>query len=230
MKVGYEDLGTKAYKECWEYQQQLFDEVLLRQKDESASEDGGTILFVEHNPVYTLGKSGKESNMLVNEEYLKRLGAEFFHIDRGGDITFHGPGQIVGYPILDIAKLGIGVRRYVEILEQAVIDTVSHYGIAAERLDGATGVWICDRDENGEARNWRKICAIGVRASHFVTMHGFALNVATELRWFSMINPCGFVDKGVTSIEKECGKKIDIEQVKEILLKRLLTLLCVELK
>lgn len=230
MKVGYRDLGSMPYKECWDLQQRLFDEVLSRQKDEEAHEDGGTILFVEHLPVYTLGKSGKESNMLINEERLKSLGAEFFHIDRGGDITFHGPGQIVGYPILDIAKLGIGVRRYIEILEESVIETVAHYGINAERLEGATGVWICDRDDNGVARNWRKICAIGVRVSHFVTMHGFALNVATDLRWFSMINPCGFVDKGVTSIEKECGREIDLAEVKTLLLERLLTLLGAELK
>ena len=163
--------------------------------------------------------------MLISEAYLQSLGAEFFHIDRGGDITFHGPGQIVCYPILDIGRLGIGLRRYIECLEQAVIDTVAHYGIAAERLEGATGVWICDRNETGECRNWRKICAIGVRASHFVTMHGLALNVNTDLKWFTMINPCGFTDKGVTSISKEVGRIVDLEDVKQLLVANLTTLL-----
>ena len=149
----------------------------------------------------------------------------FFHIDRGGDITFHGPGQIVCYPILDIEQLGIGLRRYIEILEEAVIVTVAHYGITAERLAGATGVWICDREGDGEPKNWRKICAIGVRASHFVTMHGLALNVATDLKWFTMINPCGFVDKGVTSISKEIGEVVDFEEVKQLLVATLTKLL-----
>ncbi|MBQ5843285.1 MAG: lipoyl(octanoyl) transferase LipB [Alistipes sp.] len=226
MKVGYKDLGTMPYKECWDLQQSLFATRLEMRRRGVQTEECGTILTVEHTPVYTLGKSGKQSNMLIPESYLKSLGAEFFHIDRGGDITFHGPGQIVCYPILDIDSLGIGLRRYIEILEEAVIVTVTHYGIVARRLEGATGVWICDKDNNGEPTNWRKICAIGVRASHFVTMHGLALNVSTDLKWFTMINPCGFVDKGVTSIEKECGRSIDTNEVKELLvanLKRLLT-------
>ena len=208
------------YKECWQLQQSLFESRLEQRRRGLEAEDCGTILTVEHTPVYTLGKSGKQSNMLIPQSYLENLGAEFFHIDRGGDITFHGPGQIVCYPILDIEKLGIGLRRYIEILEEAVITTVAHYGIAAERLEGATGVWICDRID-GEAKNWRKICAIGVRASHFVTMHGLALNVATDLKWFTMINPCGFTDKGVTSISKEVGATVDIEEVKALLVDNL---------
>jgi lipoyl(octanoyl) transferase len=220
MKVGYKDLGTMPYKECWELQQTLFDSRLEQRRDGSQTEDCGTILTVEHPPVYTLGKSGKQSNMLIPESYLKSLGAEFFHIDRGGDITFHGPGQIVCYPILDLSRLGIGLRQYINCLEEAVIATIAHYGIAGERLEGATGVWICDRID-GEAKNWRKICAIGVRASHFVTMHGLALNVATDLKWFTMINPCGFTDKGVTSISKEVGATVDIEEVKALLVDNL---------
>ena len=221
MKVGYKDLGTMPYKECWQLQQTLFEQRLEARRRGEKGADCGTILTVEHPPVYTLGKSGKQSNMLIPQSYLESLGAEFFHIDRGGDITFHGPGQIVCYPILDIEQLGIGLRRYIEILEEAVITTVAHYGIVAERLAGATGVWICDRDDNGEPKNWRKICAIGVRASHFVTMHGLALNVATDLKWFTMINPCGFTDKGVTSISKEVGDSVDFEQVKQLLVENL---------
>ena len=221
MKVGYKDLGTMPYKECWELQQTLFDSRLEQRRDGSQTEDCGTILTVEHPPVYTLGKSGKQSNMLIPESYLKSLGAEFFHIDRGGDITFHGPGQIVCYPILDIGKLGIGLRRYIEILEQAVIDTIAIYDIAGERLAGATGVRLCNRAADGTATAWRKICAIGVRASHFITMHGLALNVTTDLKWFTMINPCGFTDKGVTSISKEVGAAVDINEVKALLVANL---------
>jgi len=149
-------------------------------------------------------------------------------VDRGGDIAFRGEGQIVCYPILDLSMLGIGLRRYVEILEQSVIDTVAGYGIRGERLSGATGVWICDRGEDGAARNWRKICAIGVRASRFVTMHGLALNVNTDLKWFTLINPCGFTDKGVTSIARECGAAADMAEVKRRLARNLARLLGAE--
>ena len=228
MRVGYEDLGLMSYNECWQYQQRLFESRLQAQKEQQGGDEAGRILIVEHKPVYTLGKSGNAQNMLLPEARLSALGAEFYHIDRGGDITFHGPGQIVCYPILDLSRLGIGLRRYIEILEEAVIATVADYGIKGERLEGATGVWLCDRDEQGVPHAWRKICAIGVRASHFVTMHGLALNVSTDLRWFTMINPCGFVDKGVTSIEKECGRKIDLEPVKEALKQNLVRLLGAE--
>ena len=203
---------------------------MQRHASQQTPDEVGCLLVVEHTPVYTLGKSGKPSNMLISEEQLQRLGAEFFHIDRGGDITFHGPGQIVLYPILDLEQLGIGLRRYIDLLEGAVIETVAHYGISAERLEGATGVWICDRNASGEPSRWRKICAIGVKASHFVTMHGLALNVATDLNWFTMINPCGFVDKGVTSIARETGREIDIEQVKRLLVENLAKGLGVELQ
>ena len=212
------------YKECWEYQQSLFNDLLAKQGD--GSDFVGTIIFVEHPAVYTLGKSGKMSNMLIDEARLKTLGAEFYHIDRGGDITFHGEGQVVCYPILDLEKLGIGLRRYIEILEQSIIETVAEYGIEGRRLEGATGVWLCDEVENtaGETLqcNWRKICAIGVKASRFVTMHGLALNAATDLKWFTMINPCGFVDKGVTSITKELGREVSFEESSKVLCKKLL--------
>ena len=212
------------YKECWEYQQSLFNELLAKQGD--GSDVVGTIIFVEHPAVYTLGKSGKMSNMLIDEARLKALGAEFYHIDRGGDITFHGEGQVVCYPILDLEKLGIGLRRYIEILEQSIIETVAEYGIEGRRLEGATGVWLCDEVEsaNGEKvqRNWRKICAIGVKASRFVTMHGLALNASTDLNWFTMINPCGFVDKGVTSISKELEREVSFDEASKVLCEKLL--------
>ena len=212
------------YKECWEYQQSLFNDLLAKQGD--GSNFAGTIIFVEHPAVYTLGKSGKMSNMLISEEYLKSLGAEFYHIDRGGDITFHGEGQVVCYPILDLEKLGIGLRRYIEILEQSIIETVAEYGIEGRRLEGATGVWLCDEAEQpgGEKvqRNWRKICAIGVKASRFVTMHGLALNASTDLKWFTMINPCGFVDKGVTSISKELEREVSFDEASKVLCEKLL--------
>ena len=212
------------YKECWELQQQLFDELLAKRGEES--DFAGTIIFVEHPAVYTLGKSGNISNMLIDEARLKALGAEFYHIDRGGDITFHGEGQVVCYPILDLQKLGIGLKRYVELLEQSVIETVAEYGIDARRLEGATGVWLNDAVTNaaGESieRNWRKICAIGVKASRYVTMHGLALNASTDLKWFTMINPCGFVDKGVTSISKELAREVSFAEASKVLCEKLL--------
>jgi lipoyl(octanoyl) transferase len=212
------------YKECWELQQQLFDELLAKRGEES--DFVGTIIFVEHPAVYTLGKSGNIGNMLIDEARLKALGAEFYHIDRGGDITFHGEGQVVCYPILDLQKLGIGLKRYVELLEQSVIETVAEYGIDARRLEGATGVWLNDAMTNaaGESleRNWRKICAIGVKASRYVTMHGLALNASTDLKWFTMINPCGFVDKGVTSITKELSREVSFDEASKVLCEKLL--------
>ena len=224
MRVECRWVGRMPYKECWELQQQLFDELLAKRGEES--DLVGTIIFVEHPAVYTLGKSGNISNMLIDEARLKALGAEFYHIDRGGDITFHGEGQVVCYPILDLQKLGIGLKRYVELLEQSIIEAVAEYGIESGRLEGATGVWLCDRMMNAggdsKTRNWRKICAIGVKASRYVTMHGLALNASTDLRWFTMINPCGFVDKGVTSISKELGREVSFEEASKVLCEKLL--------
>ena len=212
------------YKECWELQQQLFDELLAKRSEES--DFAGTIIFVEHPAVYTLGKSGNISNMLIDEARLKALGAEFYHIDRCGDINLQGEGQVVCYPILDLLKLCICLKRYVELLEQSVIETVAEYGIDARRLEGATGVWLNDAVTNaaGESieRNWRKICAIGVKASRYVTMHGLALNASTDLKWFTMINPCGFVDKGVTSISKELAREVSFDEASKVLSEKLL--------
>ena len=199
-----------AYGECWDLQRSLFD-VLCRKKMEKSfdeSEPRGTILCVEHPAVYTLGKSGNEANMLVAEEYLKSLGAEFFHIDRGGDITFHGPGQLVCYPIIDLDAIGIGIRRYIDILEQSVIDLAQEYGIEAHRSEGASGVWVT------QGHRLVKLCAIGVRASHGVTMHGLAMNVSTDLKWFELINPCGFTDRGVCSLSSLLGRDVTMEEVK----------------
>ena len=188
------------------------------------SASAGTILLVEHPPVYTLGKSGHAENLLIGREALEAMGAQFFHIDRGGDITFHGPGQLVCYPILDLERIGIGLREYIEALEEAVIRTVAEYGIAAGRIAGASGVWI----DPGKARP-RKICAIGVRSSRYVTMHGFALNVTTDLEWFSRINPCGFTDRGVTSIAAETGLQPSIQEVKQLIIRELTTALQCEI-
>lgn len=164
--------------------------------------------MVEHPHVYTLGKSGDEHNMLIGEALLEKIGAEFVHTDRGGDITYHGYGQLVVYPIVNINELDVSLRRYIFLLEQAIIDTVAEYAIVSGRVDGATGVWV-----EGDKPLARKIAAIGVRASRSVTMHGAALNVTTDLSYFSHINPCGFVDRGVTSIEKEIGRKVDLSEV-----------------
>lgn len=211
-EINVVDVGTMAYGECWELQQRLFEGAIAQKAAGESPEH--TVLLVEHTPVYTLGKSGKESNLLVAEEFLKSLGAEFFHIDRGGDITFHGPGQIVGYPILDLSQLGIGLKAYIDAIEGAVIDTMAEWGIACQRVEGAAGVWIVEPH-----KPMRKICAIGVKSSRWVTMHGFALNVNTDLRWFELINPCGFTDRTATSMERELGERLDMEKVK----KRLLT-------
>ena len=205
MEVSCRDLGTMDYKECWDLQQSLFDASVAR-----------TILLVEHPPVYTLGKSGHAENLLVAREALEAMGARFFHIDRGGDITFHGPGQLVCYPILDLERIGIGLREYIDTLEEAVIRTVAEYGIAAGRIAGASGVWI-----DPEGRRPRKICAIGVRSSRFITMHGFALNVSTDLEWFTRINPCGFTDRGVTSIASETGLRPSMQEVKRTVVRKL---------
>ena len=209
-EVEIRDLQSMAYGECWDLQRSLFDALCRKKLDKSFSDDDprGTILLVEHPAVYTLGKSGNEQNMLVTEEYLKGLGAEFYHIDRGGDITFHGPGQLVCYPIIDLDAIGIGVRRYIEALEQSVIDLAKEYGIEAHRSEGASGVWV------SQGSHLVKLCAVGVRASHGVTMHGLAMNVSTDLKWFHLINPCGFTDRGVCSLSTLTGREVAMEEVK----------------
>jgi lipoyl(octanoyl) transferase len=210
------DLGIIDYQEAWDYQENLFNEIVSQKAVNrdlpqcEQTEKFNYFLFCEHPHVYTLGKSGSEDNLLVNYIQLQAKDAKFYKINRGGDITYHGPGQIVGYPILDMEEFGIGVKEYIHKLEEAIILTLKEYGIESGRLDGAIGVWL-DAGVPGKAR---KICAIGVRTSRYVTMHGFAFNVNTNLDYFNHINPCGFTDKGVTSLEKELGDKQDFEKVK----------------
>jgi lipoyl(octanoyl) transferase len=216
-RVEYNDIGLKDYKETWDYQTSLFNKLVDNKRSGSGNlilpnqNIPGTLIFVEHPHVYTLGKSGSENNLLLDSIQLRKKDASFYHIDRGGDITYHGPGQIVGYPIFDLEVIGLSLKGYIHNLEEAIIRTVAAYGILASRLDGGTGVWL-DPEITGKAR---KICAIGVRASRYVTMHGFAFNVNTDLSYFNSINPCGFTDKGVTSMENEIGSKQDFVSVKE---------------
>jgi lipoyl(octanoyl) transferase len=207
------DWGTIQYNKAWEQQEQLFQQT-IRQKIEDETTSNYLVLC-EHPHVFTLGKNGSENNLLINTLQLKSIHAEYLQTNRGGDITYHGPGQIVGYPIFDLANFDIGLKQYIHNMEEAIINTLRIVGIKAERLDGAAGVWI---DTNNPKR-CRKICAIGVRSSHFVTMHGFALNVNTDLNYFSYINPCGFIDKGVTSIQQEMGKLYPIDIIKNQLKK-----------
>jgi lipoyl(octanoyl) transferase len=174
------------------------------------------LFFVEHPHVYTLGKSGQENNLLINSKFLASIGASYYKTDRGGDITYHGPGQIVGYPVFDLTLFGMGVKKYISTLEEALILTLAEYNIRATHLENATGVWL-----DAGTPLARKICAIGVRVSRGVTMHGFALNVNTNLKYFSHINPCGFLDKGVTSIQQELGYQVNIHDVKHTLLQKI---------
>ena len=215
--VEFEDIGVRDYKEIWDYQEEIFKAMLdyksLQRKEISVDPPVNRLIFVEHPHVYTLGKSGSEDNLLLNYIQLQAKEASFYKIDRGGDITYHGPGQIVGYPIFDLDIFNYKLKEYIYNLEEAIILTLKEFGIESDRLVGATGVWLdCDKESKA-----RKICAIGVKASRYVTMHGFAFNVNTSLEYFDHINPCGFKDKGVTSLEKELGAKQDIERVKSIL-------------
>jgi len=212
-KIQYEDWGLIDYKEAWERQKQLFDEVIALKSDfDNPKTDAIVQRFIlcEHPHVYTLGRNGQSNNMLINDDFMQKIKASYYHIDRGGDITYHGPGQIVGYPILDLEQLHLSLKDYIHHIEEMIILTLKDYAIDATRMQGATGVWL---DAGGQ--NPRKICAIGVRASRYVTMHGFALNINTDLSYFSYINPCGFIDKGVTSLSKELQKPIEIEEVKQ---------------
>jgi lipoyl(octanoyl) transferase len=217
-KIIFQDLGVSEYKQTWEYQEQLMQKVIDQKqakKTNPSAESENYLLFVEHPHVYTLGKSGDEQNLLLNYIQLQAAHATFFQTDRGGDITYHGPGQIVGYPIIDLENFGIGLRKYIELMEEAIIQSLATYGLAGARDEKATGVWL-----DAGTPKARKICAIGVKSSRFVTMHGFALNVNTDLNYFQHINPCGFTDRGVTSIEKELGATQDFEAVKRIVLQK----------
>jgi lipoyl(octanoyl) transferase len=204
----YQDLGRIVYAKALDIQTEKFNALLAaKAKGEKGRNE---LLFCEHDPVLTIGKSGKDSNLLIPEARLQALGVSYYHINRGGDITYHGPGQITGYPIFDLETWHIGLKQYIYRLEETIIRFLALYGLKGERLEGATGVWL-DPFVAGKAR---KICAIGVKSSRFVTMHGFALNINTDLNYFSLINPCGFTDKGVTSLAKELGKEQDFEEAK----------------
>ncbi len=238
MRPGVEllDWGTVDYAEALERQRELFDELVAAKSNcelQITNHDvAGWLVLCEHPHVYTLGRSGKEGNLLVSEEFLRSRGASLHRTERGGDITYHGPGQIVGYPILDLERVGLGLREYIGALEQSVIETVAAFGIEAGRVVGKTGVWVkeknhpgtsCHPSTGGElpACTYAKICAIGVRASRGVVMHGFALNVSTDLGWFDRINPCGFVGGAVTSMERETGRRVEMDEVKNLLFERL---------
>jgi lipoyl(octanoyl) transferase len=230
-KVIFQDLGTIDYKEAWDYQEQLFNEVIRRKMEnrnlpkEKQHPPLHYLLFCEHPHVYTLGKSGSEDNLLIDEQGLQTKEATYYKINRGGDITYHGPGQMVGYPIFDLDYFFTDIHKYLRYLEEAIILTLNDYNISAGRIDGLTGVWINDNDPSKA----RKICAFGVRCSRWVTMHGFAFNVNVDLSYFGNIIPCGITDKAVTSLEKETGHKMIIEDVKEKLKSHLCSLFGIEL-
>lgn len=215
----FQDLGHKSYKEVWDYQELLLKQnvdlkqaaFISPQSDVKQVDTQHHLLFVEHSPVYTLGKSGKEEHVLISEAERAERGIEYFHINRGGDITFHGPEQLVGYPILDLDKFKTDLGWYLRSLEEVIILTMADYGLKGARSSGETGVWF-DPDIKGKER---KICAMGIKCSRWITMHGFAFNINTDLRYFDYIVPCGIQDKAVTSLEKELGHTVPMEEVKQ---------------
>ncbi len=216
-EVEFIDLGVLDYKECWDYQEKLFNEIIAQKVSNRNNETNNAtptknyLLFVEHPHVYTLGKSGDEKNLLINEEQLEEKHANYYKINRGGDITYHGPGQLVAYPILDLDNFFTDIHKYLRLLEETVIQTLNEYGIMAGRSAGETGVWL-DSDNILKAR---KICAMGVRCSRWVTMHGLGFNVNTHLNYFENIIPCGIENKAVTSVQKELGKPVDMNEIKQ---------------
>ena len=217
--VTIKDLGVVDYKKCWDYQEELFKSVVdikIKNRRQSLSlPTSNYLLFVEHPHVYTLGKSGDISNLLINESQLEQRGAKFYKINRGGDITYHGPGQIVGYPILDLDNFFTDIHKYLRFLEEVIILTLKDYGLSASRNPGKTGVWL-----GVETPFTRKICAMGVRASRWVTMHGFALNINVDLSYFDNIIPCGITNNSVTSLNKELGvENVDLSEVKQKVIK-----------
>lgn len=216
-KVFLQDLGTKDYKDTWDYQEEIFARVVDQKKQKRENQEIKTdnyFLFVEHPHVYTLGKSGDVSNLLLSEKQLADKGATFYKINRGGDITYHGPGQIVGYPILDLENFFTDIHKYLRLLEETIILVLADYGLKGVRSEGETGVWL-----DVGTPFARKICAMGVRASRWVTMHGFALNVNADLGYFDNIIPCGIRGKGVTSLHVELGREVDEDEVREKILK-----------
>ena len=222
-------MGLIDFKKAWDLQEEIFQETLkikTRKLNDGNNNEvtKNHLIFCEHPHVYTLGKSGSESNLLVNQIELLAHGATYYKINRGGDITYHGPGQIVGYPILDLENFSLSIKNYVYSLEEVIIQTLKEFNIESSRLPGAIGVWL-----DVEKTNVRKICAIGVRCSRWVTMHGFALNVNADLNYFNLINPCGFTDKSVTSIQVETGKLVDMELVKKTIKKNFIKIFSAEL-
>ncbi|MNX50370.1 Octanoyltransferase [compost metagenome] len=220
-KIQLQDLGSNDYKSTWEYQEELFKDIvdlkIKNRREELELETPNYLLFVEHPHVYTLGKSGDFENLLLNEKQLEAKGATFYKINRGGDITYHGPGQIVGYPILDLENFFTDIHKYLRFLEESIILTLEEYGLKCGRSEGETGVWL-----DVGTPFARKICALGVRASRWVTMHGFALNVNVDLGYFDNIIPCGIRGKGVTSLQVELGvEKVDEDEVKAKIVKHL---------
>lgn len=221
-KVNYQYLGLIDYKQAWDFQEIIFKNTIdlkLLNRDLPENEQVETpnhLIVCEHPHVYTLGKSGKRENLLISEEELNQRNAQYYEINRGGDITYHGPGQLVVYPILDLDNFFTDIHKYLRYLEEAVIQTLAEFGIQGERYEGFTGVWI-----NVNSSNPRKICAMGVRASRWVTMHGLALNVNPDIHYFSHIVPCGIADKAVTSMQRETSQPLDIKQVESILLEKL---------
>jgi lipoyl(octanoyl) transferase len=229
-KVYYQDLGLIDYQEAWDFQEQLFKtnidaKIENRKADKIITETKNHLLFCEHPHVYTLGKSGDENNLLLSESLLKEKGATYYKINRGGDITYHGPGQIVGYPILDLDNFFTDIHKYLRFLEEIIILTLAEYEIDAGRYEGFTGVWL-DADNPTKAR---KICAMGVKCSIWVTMHGFAFNINTNLDYFNNIVPCGITDKQVTSLQKELNREIDVNEVKQKIKKHFAQLFNVEI-
>jgi len=216
--VEIRDLSRMAYGDAWEYQEELFqgiiDTKITNRRENAGEETNNYLLFVEHPHVYTLGKSGDVAHLLVNDDFLNKIKATYFKTNRGGDITYHGPGQIVGYPILDLENFFTDIHRYLRELEEIFIRILSDYDLKGERSPGETGVWL----DVGKSTA-RKICAMGVRSSRWVTMHGFAFNVNTDLSYFKHIVPCGIQDKAVTSLQKELGRELNIQEVKEKILR-----------
>ncbi len=231
-KVKFKDLGLKDYKEAWDYQEELFSRSVATKIEnrklppEAQKATDNYLLFVEHPHVYTLGKSGEAAHLLLNEEGLKTKNATFYKINRGGDITYHGPGQLVGYPLLDLENFFTDIHKYLRLLEEAVILTLAEYGIEAGRIEGLTGVWL----DHLKQRRPRKICALGVKTSRWVTMHGFALNVNSDVSYFGNIVPCGIADKAVTSLHLETGRRMDQEEVKEKVKKHIMSLFDMQLE
>jgi lipoyl(octanoyl) transferase len=230
-QVKFIDLGLMDYKQAWDYQEGLFNEtVQLKMSNRKLPDDrqlktSSYLLFCEHPHVYTLGTSGDKQHLLISEHQLEEKNASYYKINRGGDITYHGPGQVVGYPILDLDNFFTDIHKYLRFLEEIVIRTLAEYGIDSGRSEGETGVWL----DASDPKKARKICAMGVRASRWVTMHGFALNVNTDLNYFGNIIPCGIADKAVTSLHKELGRNVDEQEIKQKLKKHFSELFVCEL-